>query len=66
MILFAVYPLLSLNRNSSAPSKEDGFHITVQMSVWQARIGYLCQMAVQCLKLAFMWCADLLTGQGQF
>jgi hypothetical protein len=66
MILFGVYSLLSLGRNLPQQPKEDSFHITLQMTVWQMRIGYLCQMGVQCLKLAFMWCGYLLSDPKEY
>jgi hypothetical protein len=66
MSLFGVYSLLSLGRNIPQQPKEDSFHITVQMTIWQIRIGYLCQLLVQCLKMAFMWCGHLLTDSGEY
>lgn len=66
MTLFGVYSLLSLGRNLRQQPKVDFFHITLQMTIWQIRIGYLCQMGVQCLKLAFMWCGYLLSDPVEY
>lgn len=66
MTLFGVYSLLSLGRNLPQQPKEESFHITLQMTIWQIRIGYLCQIVVQCLKMAFMWCGHLLSDPGEY
>lgn len=59
MIVFGIYPLLSLDRNTLTSIKSGNYYITNQIAIWQLRIGYVFQIVIQLLKLVNTWTANL-------